>query len=115
MHEMSIMESVVDILRRSAAEHGIRRIRRVDLVVGRLTNALPDALQLAFEVLRRDTLFAPDATLAIEERPVRIRCLTCRTEFEAEEGPLSPCPACGGWGGNVLTGEELYVAGFEGD
>ena len=52
MHEYSLMEGVVKQLRASAAENDIKEISQVALVVGKLTMAVPDALQFAFEAFR---------------------------------------------------------------
>ncbi|HAA89870.1 MAG TPA: hydrogenase maturation nickel metallochaperone HypA [Peptococcaceae bacterium] len=113
MHELSLMESITKTLRASAAENGITKITRIRLVVGKLTMALPEALQYAFEVFKSEELFQ-DAVLEIAEEPVRGECQKCHHRFEINDGEFS-CPACGSLRVKLVGGRELYIDFYEGD
>ncbi|MCL6521541.1 MAG: hydrogenase maturation nickel metallochaperone HypA [Firmicutes bacterium] len=115
MHEFGIMESVVEVVRQEAAKAGLRRVERVEMVVGERTAVLPDALEFAWEALRVGEPFAPGARLEVEWREARARCPACGREYHPEEGFLLVCPACGALGGELLAGEELLVASIEGE
>jgi len=52
MHELTLMQSVLQTVEQDAAQHGINRINKVKLVIGQLTMALPDSLIFAFEALK---------------------------------------------------------------
>ncbi|MDH7576675.1 MAG: hydrogenase maturation nickel metallochaperone HypA [Bacillota bacterium] len=113
MHELSLMENVVQILRTNAAENGIKKITRIQLVVGKMTMAVPDALQFAFEVFKEEKLFK-DAVLEIKEEPVRGECKECRQTFEIKDFEFL-CPFCSGPQVKLVGGRELYIEFYEGD
>jgi hydrogenase nickel incorporation protein HypA/HybF len=107
MHEMSLIQSVVEICVKNAAG---RRVLAVTLEIGELSGVMPEALEFCFDVCTTETLL-DGAVLAIERVPGRGRC-GCGAEF-----PLSAwynsCPACGGFGVELLSGKELRVKELE--
>ncbi|RDV84704.1 hydrogenase maturation nickel metallochaperone HypA [Ammonifex thiophilus] len=112
MHELSIVQSMMELIQESAAANRVRRVTKVKLVVGQLTLAQPDLLQFAFATLKPDTIFE-EAVLEIEERPLVMRCRQCGETFEPEYIQYA-CPSCGGRC-EVVSGKELYVDFYEGD
>jgi hydrogenase nickel incorporation protein HypA/HybF len=113
MHEITLMQSVLEAVSRSASIHHLTRVTKVKLIVGKLTAVLPEALQFAFMALTPHTALA-GATLIIEEQPVKLQCLTCNRTFEVAE-PLFLCGGCGGTAVQLLAGKELYLAYYEGE
>lgn len=113
MHEMSLMDGVVKALRKSAQENSISKINRVKLVVGKMTAALPSALEFAFEILSRGTLME-GAELEIEEQEIVGKCAACAKEFKC--GPyVFVCPDCGHTRVEIISGRDLYIDYYEGD
>jgi hydrogenase nickel incorporation protein HypA/HybF len=108
MHELSIADSVVAIVRTHAAG---RRVQRVELRVGHLRQVVPSALEFAFELVAQGTC-AEGAELVIEEVPAVGRCRGCGTRSELRDFPLA-CAHCGSWDVQVLEGEELLVDALE--
>ena len=115
MHEMSLMTEMAELLAKSAKENHIGQITRVKLVVGKMTMALPDALKMAFEVLRAAAPFSPDAVLEIEERETKGLCGDCGASFLVENNYRFVCPFCQGLKIDILSGRELYVEHYEGE
>lgn len=113
LHEMALMEGVVRTIEVSAAVNGITRVRRVRLVVGEFTAALPEALSLAFGVLTRGTVLA-EADLEIEEQELLLVCRACGHRFHPEEYWFI-CPACSAREVEIVQGRDLYVDFYEGD
>ncbi|MCL6558984.1 MAG: hydrogenase maturation nickel metallochaperone HypA [Firmicutes bacterium] len=111
MHEFSLVESMVQLVKQSASENGIKRVSRVKLVVGKLIMAQPELLQFSFEILRGGTVLE-EATLEIEERPLVMRCRECGNSYSPELAEFF-CPVCNG-AAEVLSGKELYVEHYEG-
>ncbi|ACX53089.1 hydrogenase nickel insertion protein HypA [Ammonifex degensii KC4] len=112
MHELSIVQSMMELIQESAAANRVRRVTKVKLVVGQLTLAQPDLLQFAFATLAPETIFE-GAVLEIEERPLVMRCRQCGETFKPEYIQYA-CPSCGGRC-EVVSGKELYVDFYEGD
>lgn len=114
MHELSIMEGVLDAVRQSAAQNHITRVGKITLVVGKLSTALPESLQFAFEALAREELFN-GAILEIEERDIVCRCETCAHDFLVGAEYKFVCPQCGGSQIHIVSGRELYIESYEGE
>lgn len=107
MHELSIAQSVIELIESEAARHAARRIRKVRLVVGEMSAVVPEALQFCFEVASEGTV-AEGAGLEIEKRPLKARCKSCGREFAVQDYTFI-CPSCGGYHTETISGNELYV------
>lgn len=107
MHEMSIMQSVVEICEKNSEG---RKVLAVTLEIGELSGVVPEALEFCFEACTSETLLE-GAVLAIERVPGRGRC-DCGAEFPLRDW-YNSCPACGGFGVELLAGKELRVKELE--
>jgi hydrogenase nickel incorporation protein HypA/HybF len=76
MHELAIIESVIELAEREARQHDAARITKIKLRIGEFTGVVAEALEFAFEVAREGTL-ADAAVLEIERVPLRKRCPAC--------------------------------------
>src|SRR3954470_4313966 len=103
MHEMALVEEIIDI---AASARGEQRVLRIVLEVGKLSAVLPDALRFCFEVAREGTALA-GAALEIVEVPGRGRCRACGAEVMLER-PFGRC-ACTSTDLEWLAGEELRI------
>jgi len=111
MHELSIAQGILDIVRQSVPEPQYDVVRGVDVRVGRLSGVVPDSLEFCFDALVHDSPFE-HARLAIEIVPVRCVCERCSTHFEIED-PIFLCPACSAGQVRVESGTELEVVQIE--
>lgn len=114
MHELSLVEGMMGIVRESASQNSIQRVTRVKLVIGELTMALPDSLRFAFAALSQDELFR-GAELEIVELGVICRCEECGSEFRPGDNYVFLCPGCGNGRVVIIQGQELYLDSYEGD
>jgi hydrogenase nickel incorporation protein HypA/HybF len=111
MHETAVVGGLMRILVQKAAHHGVARISRVTLKVGRLCAVEPQQLVACFEMFAEDSV-ADGAQLVIHTVDVRGRCRQCATEFEVPRYRFE-CPACAGNDIQVIQGQELYIESFE--
>lgn len=107
MHEMGITSEVMTAVLDAAETAGAKRINLVRVTVGELTEVVPDSMQFAWEVLRRDTI-AEDAVLEIREIPAKSRCIECGATFTHDRFDRR-CSTCGGFFCEVIEGNELRV------
>ena len=107
LHELSITQSMVELCERNAAG---RRVLCVVMEIGELSSVVPDAVEFCFDACTRDTLLE-GARLIIQRIPGRGRC-GCGVESHLSSY-FDPCPACGGYGLTVISGEELRVRELE--
>lgn len=113
MHELGIMTGVVDSVTQAAQANDALKVLKVSLSVGRMTEAIEDALQFAFEALTdRDPLYE-GAQLEITMVEPKSRCLECGNVYEHDRFHMS-CPVCGGFG-ELITGKELRIDSIEAD
>lgn len=113
MHEMSICESIVQIIEDEAKARGYRRVRRLWLEIGPLAGVETEALRFSFDAVTRGTI-AEAAALEIVATPIRAWCLPCGAEQQLA-ARLDPCPACGSRQLQFTSGEELRIKELEVD
>jgi hydrogenase nickel incorporation protein HypA/HybF len=109
MHEMGIVQSMMEILEDQARIHEAKRIVEVKLEFGALTAVLPAALTFAFDVLSQGGI-AEGARLRIRIIPIKVFCSQCSKEIVLEE--YQPfCPICSSPALQILEGrDEMRIA-----
>jgi len=107
MHEVSICESIMDILKGEAAKAGASKITSVRLKIGEMAGVVDEALRFAFEVVSQDTL-AQGAELFIDNVPLTARCISCNVEFHVD-GYAFSCPDCNSPEIELISGREMLI------
>ena len=115
MHELSLMQSVMDIVRDSTVQNNIQRVNKVKLVVGKFSMALPDSLHFAFEAIAGVEPLFQGAVLEIEEKAIVCKCQLCQQTIEIEDSYHFVCSSCGSTQVEIIQGRELYLDYYEGD
>jgi hydrogenase nickel incorporation protein HypA/HybF len=111
MHEIGIVQSVLDLALQTAQTAAARQILSVRVRVGALTGVVPDALQFAFEALREGTI-AAEAQLEVETVAATCWCGACQAEFEPADW-RQDCPRCHQLSSELRHGLELELASVE--
>jgi hydrogenase nickel incorporation protein HypA/HybF len=111
MHEVSICEHLLALLKQEAERHGVKKIIRLRVEIGRLCCLEPEALRFAFEVMAPGTI-AEAAALQIDQPPIRATCKDCGATVEPETR-LGPCTSCGSARLEVHRGDELRLLEME--
>ena len=111
MHELSLAESIVQIIESSLRDSPDARPRLIRLQIGALSHADPEALQFCFDAVAQGTV-ASRALLEIERAPGRAWCHDCAAEV-ALSALGAPCPECDGYALRVTGGDELRVRDME--
>jgi hydrogenase nickel incorporation protein HypA/HybF len=107
MHELSIAQSIVDIVGQYVPRTQFATVKLVRVRVGDLAGVVPDSLSFCFTAVTAGTPMA-GALLEIEHVPYTIRCNGCTTESTTEPG-LALCPQCGSTDTRIIAGTELQV------
>ena len=111
MHEMSLTESVVDILAEEGRRQGFARVKKVWLEIGVLSGVEPEAMEFCFDVVTRGTL-AEGAALEIVRTPGQGWCLDCEKNVALSER-FGACPECGCHKVQMTGGDEMRVKELE--
>ncbi len=115
MHEMSIVQSILGILREEMVKHDGKRLKKVTIKNGALAGIVTEALTFAWDALTPGGEF-DGAKLEIIEVPIRVACGECGEEFSPEHTRCMPCPKCEALlGHNVLQGKEMLIDSIEVD
>ncbi len=111
MHEVSLAESVVEIVAGAAAREGVQRVCAVWLEIGALSCVAPDALRFCFDAVARGTL-AEGARLEIVTVAGEGYCEAC-AGTAAMTALHDLCPRCGAAGMRLRHGDEMRVKEIE--
>lgn len=116
MHEMALMGDILNIVLEDAEKRDIKKLKKIELIVGELSNALPDALQMAFLIYKEQNpeLFLQDAELAIQHEEAISECVFCHTKYKPDL-KISLCPKCNMPSGKLISGETFQVLSYEGE
>lgn len=112
---MALMGDILQLVQEDAAINGIKRIEKVELIVGEIANAMPDALQMAFDIFREQNLhlFTEQAELVIHLEEAQAECVLCGDKYRPDQ-KIALCPNCNVPSGKVLSGETFQVLSYEG-
>ena len=111
MHELPVVQSLLEITLEHAARHHARRVVALNLVIGQLSSIVDDCVQFYWDILARDTV-AEGARLNFRRIPARFRCRDCAAEFTLNESSLL-CPDCGGFHLQLLQGDEFRLESID--
>ena len=107
MHELSLVQGILDIIRAEQAKNGFTRVLEVSLRVGEYSGIVPRCLEEFFPIAAEGTA-AQEARLEIEVLPSVFRCLDCGFEGRPDREHAC-CPKCRGERLRMVSGREFYV------
>ena len=113
MHEVSIIQSVVEIVTNKAIENKFTKVNKVSLKIGELSGVMPESLNFAFKSCIMDKMLE-GSTLEIEKVKAVAECSDCMQEFPIDHFNKL-CPRCNKFSSNIISGYELYINTIEGD
>ncbi len=114
MHEMSIVMNVFNTIERELEKSHPKQtppVKTVRLVVGKFSNAIPDALLFAFDSAKENTIFE-NAELEIKETDLICRCRDCDKETVMKKHTFI-CPECDSKNMEILSGRELFIESID--
>jgi hydrogenase nickel incorporation protein HypA/HybF len=112
MHEVSLANALVELVREQAVAAEAKRVTRLVLEIGPFSHVDAHALRFAVDVATRGGP-AEGAALEILEPEGAAYCLDCETSVTIAARGV-PCPRCGGGklliqGGNEMRLKEMEV------
>jgi hydrogenase nickel incorporation protein HypA/HybF len=107
MHELSIAQNIVEIIRAQIKEDDLAAIQSVKLRAGMFSGVVPHSLKFCFDALIADTPMC-NAQIDIESVPFTIKCNEC-SETSACDDAIAICPSCGSGNTKIMSGNELQI------
>jgi len=113
MHELSLVESIIESVEHDARSRGIKKITRLRVVAGELASVNHRALSFALEnVVGGTFLEQADIELAVKE--AWASCPVCQQKFKPEP-PFYQCPECGKTVFPSSENRQVYIDFYEGE
>lgn len=114
MHELSLAQALIDEVLRLSAEHGAKKVLRVDVMIGAFSGVVQDSFRFCFETLASACETTVDTALMIETPPVSYLCIGCGHAFKADKDMrVVICPSCHGGELFPQGGDELLLVRIE--
>jgi len=107
MHELSIAESIIDIVNENTKQHPDKKVNKITLDIGVLSGVIPEALTFAFEELLKHSPYK-NAMIEMNHIKAKAVCHQCKFIFEPND-IFTPCPACHSSDIELIEGKELNV------
>lgn len=107
MHEMSLTESLVELIENEREKQGFSRVHAVKVTVGALGHVEPDAVRFCFDAVSRGTI-VEGARLDIRIVPGDAWCLDCAKAVRVADR-MAVCPECGHQHLQVTGGDDLRL------
>lgn len=113
MHEMSLAESVLQLIEDAARQQQFSTVSTVWLEIGQLSGVEVEAMQFCFDAVTRDSI-AQGASLKIVPLPGTGWCMVCALSVPMTE-VFAACPRCGSHQMQVTGGTEMRLKELEVD
>ncbi len=111
MHELSITQSMFDLVLKHAEQAEAKKVKKINLVIGEMTGVVRECVQFYLDFLSKGTV-VEGAALSVEMVPPKARCRQCGETFQLRESDWT-CTRCGGNSLQVTAGRELFVESIE--
>lgn len=111
MHEMALIQNVIEIVEQEMVRHNVDKLRAIHLACGEMTAVVPEQMKVCFTILTEYTKLA-GAKLKLRTVPITYRCRACNHEFKTK-GLSFTCPSCNGENPELIAGRELQIECLE--
>lgn len=112
MHEMSIVSGILESVTEVARRAGASRLCQVNLRIGVMREVVPEAMDLAWEVLCEEDPLTDGCKLTVEDVYPESVCNACGERFTHDRFHLR-CPVCGSADTRLIHGRELDIISIE--
>jgi len=112
MHEISLVESIINIVLDEMPKYNITKVINITLKIGEMRQVVPDALRFGFEIMSQNTPLE-GAEIIVENVPTKGRCKNCDHLFPIEDW-FDNCPKCEKMDIEIISGKEMEIINFEG-
>ncbi len=111
MHEISLCEGILQVLKESAISQNYTKVKTVWLEIGQLSCVELDAMRFGFDVVMCDSL-ADKAKLEIIEVPGEAWCMKCSRTVQVNKR-FDACPDCESYQLQVVSGDQMRIKELE--
>lgn len=107
MHELAIVEALLETVIPKAEQGGAKKILEVNFHIGEMSGIVPSCIHEYFALAGKGTI-AEGAKLNLKTVPARIRCNTCGYTGIPDKKNYC-CPECQSLDFKLTSGREYYI------
>ena len=111
MHELSLAESMRELIEEQALKEQFKSVSVVYLEVGQLSHVEAEAMRFCFESVMQGSP-AEGAELRISSSKGIGQCRSCHLESEIEQ-LYDPCQHCGEFGLKLIQGDQVRIVSLK--
>ena len=108
MHEISLINSVVQTLEQQFTDEELSRLNQIDMQIGVFSNIEPLLMQNAFDAVCETQDKFKEVKLHVESIPVKIFCESCQVH-SIIENYIFICSKCKQPNNNLVAGTEMLI------
>ncbi|MDO5329878.1 MAG: hydrogenase maturation nickel metallochaperone HypA [Bacillota bacterium] len=112
MHELSIVENIVETLEEFSKENSLSKIGSVTVVMGEVSGVVPHYLTDAWDWFTKKSELMKGSKLIIESKPAVTICNSCHKTYPTLKY-AKICPYCQSEDTVLQEGDELYIKEIE--
>ncbi|MGD9677192.1 MAG: hydrogenase maturation nickel metallochaperone HypA [Vulcanibacillus sp.] len=113
MHEIALMGDILNLIKEDIKDSDIKKVTKIELIVGDLSNALPDALVMALDIYKTQGIdfLDKETELVIIREKAKALCTLCNLEYDVDY-KISICPQCDMPSGKIVKGETFKISSY---
>lgn len=115
MHELGLMGDILNLIQDDLKNSGLEKVTEIELLVGQLSSAMPDALDMALQIYKAEgvAFLTPETKLSIVFEDAEAICVLCDTKYQPDQ-LLAICPNCQMPSGKIISGESFKIISYNG-
>ena len=107
MHEMAIIEALLETVVPKAKENGAEKILEINFHIGEMSGIVPSCIHEYFAIASKGTI-AEHAKINLKTVPTMIRCNDCGYTGTPDKQNYC-CPECQSFNIKLTSGREYYI------
>ena len=112
MHEFSITNSIIDILKNTIKDRETRKIKKVNFLINPYGGIEPESIKFYYEFLTKDDSDLKDARLIFKKEKIKIKCNNCSYAFEVFK-MFTKCRECTSSDLSIIFPEDIIIRSIE--
>jgi hydrogenase nickel incorporation protein HypA/HybF len=111
MHELPVTQNIINICIEEAEKNDAKSIDKINIVVGALSDVVPESIHMYFELLAKGTILQ-GCILNVKKVKARLLCKDCGFEEEMNKRGFI-CSSCKSENVKILGSSQLYIESME--
>jgi hydrogenase nickel insertion protein HypA len=114
MHEYSITCSILEILQKVVGENNLKKVKKVNFQLSKLSNIEPESVKFYFNFLTKDAEIFKGARLYFKKINIKVLCNDCSKTYDLKSFEVR-CPRCSGKNVNIVKMDDIKIMSVEAD